>query len=96
MAGKQLQIDDDYCKAMSKYYMREGMVIEIYILKYIKILQRIREKAIMKGEVADALDTYISHAEKLKGSIYNISKQNARAQVTQFLSAIDEADQYLF
>lgn len=95
MAGKQLQVDDDYCNAMAQYYINEGTVIENYIQEYIDILTRIQKKAIMKGDIADSLQNYIMYANKLKGSVLAIAT-NAQKQALMYLAAIDDADQFLF
>lgn len=95
MAGSSLQIDDDYCKKMGQYYVNEGEKIESFINEYITILKNIKGKAIISGEVADALEVYIEYASLIKGQINSLSKV-AKSQITGFISAIDTADQYLF
>jgi len=95
MAGSSLQIDDDYCKAMGDYFVKEGKEIESFINEYITILERINSNAIMKGDVAGALKSYIQYAKKLKGQVNSIST-TAQQQITRFLSGVDAADQYLF
>ena len=45
--------------------------------------------------VAKALDSFIEYAKQMKGKIGVISN-SAQVQVTNFLSKVDEADQYLF
>lgn len=95
MAGSALQIDDEYCKNMGKYFIDESAELEKFISEYIAILERIKSNAVMKGNVADALKVYISYGKKLKGQIESVS-ETAKEQIERFLSAIDEADQYLF
>lgn len=95
MAGKSLQIDDDYCGEMKKYFTEQGTKIEGYLSEYILILENISKTAIKKGDVNTSLKKYISYAKKLKGQINNTSR-TADNQVTSFLKKVDEADQYLF
>lgn len=95
MAGRSLQIDDDYCARIGNYFVTQGNEIDILIDEYITILQSIRKDAIKSGEVADALDVYISYASKMKNQIGTISR-NAKQQVNNFINAVDAADQYLF
>jgi uncharacterized protein YqgV (UPF0045/DUF77 family) len=95
MAGKSLQIDDDYCEKMKQYYVAQGTKIESYLSEYISILESISKTAIKKGDVHVSLKNYISYAKKLKGQVTNVSK-TAQTQVTNFLKQVDDADQYLF
>lgn len=95
MAGKSIQIDDNYCEKMKKYYTEQGMKIEGYLSEYITILENISGTAIKKGDVNTSLKKYIAYAKQLKGQINNVSK-TAENQVSNFLKKIDEADQYLF
>lgn len=95
MASSSLQIDDDYCKKMGKYFVDESAELEKFISEYIEILERIKRDAIIKGDVANALKVYISYAKKLKGQIKSVS-ETAEEQIGRFISAIDDADQYLF
>lgn len=95
MAGTSLQIDDDYCKKMGKYFIKEGKLLETYISEYIDSLERIQRDAIMKGDVADSLTSYIQYAKKLEGKISEISELS-KNQTNNFVKAVDKADQYLF
>ena len=95
MAGKELQVDDDYCKAMGNYYEKEGQEIESFLTEYVSILERIKKNAIKKGEVSNTLSTYITYAKKLRGQVTAISK-DAKNQTGKYIDAIDEADKYLF
>lgn len=95
MASNELIIDDDYCRAMGTYVAKQGQQLDQMISDYVTILQDVRQKAIVSGDVATALSAYISYAEKLKKQIGNIST-NASNQITTFLTKVDAADQYLF
>lgn len=95
MAGKNLQVDDNYCGEMKRYFTEQGLKIEGYLYEYITILENISKTAITKGDVNTSLKKYITYAKKLKGQINNTSR-TADNQVTSFLKKVDEADQYLF
>lgn len=95
MASNELIIDDDYCKSMGTYFTKQGQQLDQMISDYVTILQDVRNKAILSGDVATALSAYITYAEKLKQKIGNVST-NAGNQITTFLSKVDAADQYLF
>lgn len=95
MAERSLKIDDDYCLAVAKYYSKQGTYLDECVKQYITILQGIRKDAIKGGDVARALDVYISYAKKLENQIGKISA-NAQQQANNFIKAVDNADQYLF
>ncbi|MCR5144632.1 MAG: hypothetical protein K6B67_04920 [Lachnospiraceae bacterium] len=95
MASTDIQIDDDYCESMKKYYIEQGMKIEEYLSEYITILENISKNAVKKGDVNIAIDAYITYAKKLKGQINNMSNA-ASNQISNFLKKVDEVDQYLF
>lgn len=95
MAGKELIIDDDFCKEMGTYFTNQGEHMDKMVADYVEVLQNIRDKAITGGDVAKALSVYIEYAKKLNKQIGNISTI-AKTHVDNFLSRVDSADQYLF
>ena len=95
MAGKDLIIDDDFCKSMGGYFASQGEHMENVITEYISILQEIRNTAITSGDVADALTAYITYVSKLKRQMRNISS-TVNAHINNFLMRVDSADEYLF
>ncbi len=95
MASNELIIDDEYCRAMGSFFVSQGQQIDQIISEYVSILQDLRNRAIISGDVAKALTAYISYANKLNKQIGNIST-TAKKQVDAFLSKVDAADQYLF
>lgn len=95
MAKKDLIIDDEYCKAMGAYFAKQGEQIDKLSADYVAILQEVKNKAIVSGDVSKALGTYITYARKLNKQVGNISTV-AKKQVDNFLSKVDAADQYLF
>lgn len=95
MASKNLIVDDDYCKAMGAYFEKQGEELDELVVEYISILQELKSKAIVKGDVSKALSTYISYVKKMKDKIGNIS-DSAKTQIDSFLERIDAEDKYLF
>lgn len=95
MIDKNLIIDDDYCINASKYIYDEGAKLDFYIVEYLIILKRICDNALVNGETAKALRDYVEYANKLKGSIRDLSIV-IRININEFISKIDDADQYLF
>ena len=95
MAGTSLIVDDDYCKDMGTFFVNQGRELENFLNEYIGILENINKSAIIKGDVALALNSYILYAKKMKGQINKLSGM-AEQQCKKFISAIDYADQYIF
>lgn len=90
-----LKVDDEYCYSVANYYRTSGENLNKNIKEYINILREIKKYAIKKGEVADALDAYISYASKLNSKFLQISK-NAQKYAKRYVEKIDDADKYLF
>lgn len=95
MATNELIVDDDYLKSMGTYFVKQGEQLDKLISEYISVLKEVKSKAIVSGDVATALNAYITYAEKLNKQIGNIST-SAKKQIDNFVAKIDAADQYLF
>lgn len=95
MASSELIIDDDYCRSMGTYFVQQGNQLDELTREYISILKEVKEKAIISGEVSDALSVYISYVEKLNDQIGELS-DSIKMQINQFLARVDSEDQYLF
>lgn len=90
-----LYIDDEYCAAMGKYFADQGAALDQMVSDYIAALQTIRNDAIKGGDLAVALDTYISYAGKMKDQFAPVSG-TAQTQTGNFIADVDAADQYTF
>lgn len=95
MASGELIIDDDYCRAMGRYFVQQGAQLDKSIAEYISILRDVKDKGIVSGQVSDALSSYIEYAQQLKGQMETIST-SLNVQIDNFLKRIDSEDQYLF
>ena len=95
MASNELIIDDEYCKLMGTYFVRQGERMDQLVVEYVKILQDIKSKVVASGSVSQALSAYIGYAQKLNQKIGNISV-SVKTQIDSFLAQVDSADQYLF
>lgn len=95
MASRELIIDDEYCSSVSGYVDREGNNIESLLNFYIAALNEIRQKAIIEGDVANALSAYIEYANRLTNR-FSILSTSIKIQISNYLEAVDEADKYLF
>lgn len=95
MASNELIIDDEYCKAMGEYIVKQGEEIDQIVIDYISILQDVKNKGIISGDVSSALNSYISYVKKLNKKIGNLST-SINTQIDNFLARVDAEDKYLF
>lgn len=95
MASNELIIDDDYCRAMGSFFTKQGEEIDSLVVDYISILQEVKSKGIMSGDVSSALSSYIDYVKKLNKKIGDIST-STKTQIDSFLSRVDAEDKYLF
>ena len=95
MAEVQLIVDDEYCKERGRFLKNKGEKLDQIVTEYVKILQEIRGFAIMEGETANILSQYIDCCHRLESQITVLSNA-VDGTITCFLSAVDEADDYLF
>lgn len=95
MAGKELIIDDRYCKTVADFCVDQAGVLEQVVSEYLRILNDILQTGITAGSTHDILKLYISYAEKMKNQ-FNDFSETAKSQIVSFNQKIDAADQYLF
>ena len=95
MASNELIIDDDYCKKMGSFYVKQGEQIDALIADYISILEEVKSKGIISGNVSQALAAYINYVKKLKKQIGRVSTP-IKTEIDRFLAKVDSEDQYLF
>ena len=95
MGEKNLVIDDDYCTSMADYFYQQGKMLDDIVSEYIEAIENVRNNAIKEGSAAKALDTYLTYVKKLSNQISEISII-AEQPVEDFLTQVDDADEYLF
>lgn len=99
MAKEELIIDEEYLAklqdGLDKSVNSTDFGIEQRIEDYVKILKKIRETAILDGDIASALDSFIECAEKLKGIADEVTT-DIRELIEYYQYEIDVQDKYLF
>lgn len=95
MAGTELKIDDSYIEDMGSFLETRGTELQEGIESYLLILGKIREEAIKQGATAKALDTFITYASNLKSIVGELGATTKKT-CDNFLTEVDEKDQYLF
>lgn len=66
MAGTSLQIDDEYCENMKKYYTDQGEKLEGYLSEYITILENISKTGIKKRKCKFIIEKLYFICEEIK------------------------------
>lgn len=95
MEKNELIVDEEYCEKLAQYFNSRGSHLELVIRQYINILERIEEKAIISGDVYNALLLYIDSCKKIQNNIGNISNA-ARRQTKQFVKEMADNDKLTF
>lgn len=95
MASNELIVDDDYCKAMGVFFEKQGEELDQLVAEYISVLQDVKNKGIMGGDVSDVFGVYIEYVKKINNMFGKISISN-KTQIKYFLQRVDEEDKYLF
>lgn len=90
-----LIVDEAYLQETADYIMNSGYLINKSIQSYITILNQIRQNAILDGEIAEALSTFIMLTEKLKGISGRVGSQ-IHALTESCLEEIRSADNFQF
>ena len=99
MNGSDLVVDESYWSEQKNFVHNAGYHsiygIDKKIDKYISKLKELHTTAIMEGDTAQALEAFISCAEKLKQTTRDITSE-IKDRIANYLQEIDEQDEYLF
>lgn len=95
MSDSSLIIYDEYITDMAEHFGRQGETLEKMFGEYVEALKEIKASGIQEGETADILDCFIAHAALLRTKLESIG-QLAQETTNEFLTVVDEKDQYLF
>ena len=100
MANSELIIDEEYISAMRDFLgyssVNSYYGIEEKIADYIDKMKEIKSAGFVSGGIADAMDAYIACAEKLKGTVRDITAET-KDLMSYFLQEIEELEEtYLF
>ena len=69
--------------------------LDTMIDRYCGIMSRVASLGAISGATSEALKAYLSYAEELKSVASEIAEHHGEAK-SMFLSAIDNADRYLY
>ena len=91
----EIKIDDDYVNSQAEQIATWSSDLQTGIDKYTGILKNILEDAIIEGETAEALTSFVEYVENLKDIVRDMGEE-AKGMCLAFLSEVDEADSYLY
>lgn len=92
---------DDYTKASGEEIRGQIYKMESLLNSYLTVLRQVREKGIMEGETADALDSFISGVSQIGavssdgGGIRDMGESTYR-ECANSVTRFNEADEYLY
>ena len=88
-------ICDEFVNKTGTWIAEETKKMETALDIYLNIMQDISATGIIEGDTAEALKLFISTAEILKGKFSNMGQCTEQA-CKNFISKVDDADQYLY
>lgn len=91
----QLVVDDDYVKDAATYIQGQGERFEAFLEEYISILEDAVANGIKAGGTSQAFQAYVDTAKKLQKEVGAITEA-ASATCNQYITDIDEADEFLY
>lgn len=98
-----LKVDDEYVQRIGRIRNIQGLKLDVdygngkdcIFNAYINILESIKSEAIIQGDIANALEAYISCAKSIKGQLKSIS-DDLKNLCNCFIEEIDVADKDIF
>ena len=93
-----LIIDDEYYRIYAEFLEEQMNDISNAVSTYRNILVNVKDNGIIKGDTANALETFIGHCSSSVGGNRDIRQEGeaTRRLVTEFLNDIDKADKDLY
>ncbi len=93
MQDTELVIDEEYINGMAEYFEKQGKQLQKMSNDYIRIMRKVVEDGIIKGETAESLRAFLQYAEKLNRVVASTALQ-IRDSTVNYLGEIDTRDQY--
>lgn len=90
-----LIFDEEYLDEVLMKTEGEGSILDEATQSYLRIMKDIRRMAIISGELSDALRQYSLYAGRLSGVVKQIT-QDASDRFAEYITGIEEMDQYVF
>lgn len=95
MNERDLIVQDEFITGSAAKCKNCGEQLEQIVTRYVEILETILKDSIQSGDFAEALQLFAESAAAMKGTITANSNQ-IDYDLRSYITAINEADQYLF
>lgn len=97
MPDNNLIIDDSYFSSVKNYCSKVGNgTIGPMLDNYISLLEEVKKTGILSGAEADVIDTFIEYSKKIDSTNFDVIPNNFSSLCSNYISQIDEEDDYLF
>ncbi|MCL2137740.1 MAG: hypothetical protein FWH40_09560 [Coriobacteriia bacterium] len=93
--GDLIVTDEEY-EAYIEAIKAFGNAVEDRIIEYLRIMRAVRTTAILHGRVGLRLDEYINATESLLRESTRIQSIATSLCLTDYVSGIDEADEFVY
>ena len=93
--SNDLIVDEEYLQETADYIFNSSFLVNKSIHSYITVLTQIRQTAILDGETAEALSSFITLAEKLKSISGRVGSQ-IHSLTESYIEQIRSADNFRF
>ena len=84
---------EEYINGMAEYFEKQGKQLQKMSNDYIRIMRKVVEDGIIKGETAESLRAFLQYAKKLNRVVASTALQ-IRDSTVNYLGEIDTRDQY--
>ena len=88
-------INDGFVTQSGKIFEEAAEELEDTLKTYLRLLREINARGIMAGDTAEALELFISVAEKLTGKFSDFG-QGAESACNTFITKMENADKDLY
>ena len=86
---------DEEFESVASIVKKACSKIDMIVALYLTIMEDACNSGVASGDTAKALETYVNHAQKLKGVAGSIADRHSSTSQF-FLDSVDAADDYLY
>lgn len=87
--------DDDYLNSCTGYYVAAS-IIEEYLIDYLNVIDEMVDNKILEGQAAANLKSFGEMARQMLQEQLTYIMANQKRQMSDYITAIDSADSYLY
>jgi len=87
--------DDDYLNSCAEYYTAASQ-IEGFLIDYLNVIDEVVDNKILEGQAATNLKNFGEMARQMLQEQLTYIMSNQKRQMSDYITAIDSADSYLY